>query len=191
MGRSQAEKAETHERIVQLAAKRFREVGVDGIGVADLMKEAGLTVGGFYKHFASREDLVVEALQAALAARRARAKKGERTFEGLVDEYLDVAHRDDPGGGCVLAALACDVARGSGRVADVYTDQVRHDIRGVAALLNEKDPEEQRGRAIFVLSALVGALELSRAVSDEALSKEILNTVKAELKAPAPKKRAR
>src|SRR6266481_4288686 len=100
MRHSKAEKARTHERIVAIAAKRFREKGLAGIGIADLMKEAGLTVGGFYKHFDSRDALVAEAVSSAFGAWKrqmdAAASGGPPvSYEKLIDEYLDEWHRDN------------------------------------------------------------------------------------------------
>src|SRR5690349_15406900 len=107
MGHSQESKAETHAKIVRAAAKRLREVGLEGIGVADLMKEVGLTVGGFYKHFASRDALVAEAIagmqngwSAIFADAEAQGRTGGPLFDALVDAYLDPKHRDAPGEGC-------------------------------------------------------------------------------------------
>jgi TetR/AcrR family transcriptional repressor of nem operon len=98
---SKAEKAKTHKRIVAIASRRFREEGLAGIGIADLMKEAGLTVGGFYKHFNSRDALVAEAVGCALELWKrqvdAAASGGPPvTYESLVDEYLDEGHRNQP-----------------------------------------------------------------------------------------------
>ncbi len=188
MGHSRAEKEETHRRIVGIAAQRFREAGLDGVGVADLMKEAGLTVGGFYKHFRSRDDLVLEAIAAALAGWQDRVEAGEAsgtplTLEGLLEEYLSAAHRDSPGTGCAVATLAGDVSRSSEQARALYTEQVIRNIALVGKLLGGEDPAAARARAILVLSALAGALSLSRAVSDEALSLEILTSVRALLSA--------
>ena len=102
MGHSKAQKAKTHERIVKLASKRFREEGLAGIGIAELMKEAGLTVGGFYKHFDSRDHLVAEAVDSAFGGwkRRVDAAKSSASpvsYEELIDDYLNEAHRDNPG----------------------------------------------------------------------------------------------
>src|SRR5215469_11237411 len=116
MGHSQSDKARTHARIVAIAAQRLRERGLDGMGLADLMKEAGLTVGGFYKHFASRDDLVAQAVGACFgrwqAALDRQAEGGPAvTFAKLVDAYLSAAHRDGAGTGCAFAAVAADLAR--------------------------------------------------------------------------------
>ena len=98
MGHSRAEKAESHDRIVKVAATRFRENGVEGVGVADLMKDAGLTHGGFYRHFASRDELVAEAIERALGegsqAVTAVAQAQDCPLDALVDGYLSIAHRD-------------------------------------------------------------------------------------------------
>src|ERR1700752_412029 len=120
MRHSKAEKAKTHRRIVTIASKRFREKGLAGIGIADLMQEAGLTVGGFYKHFKSRDDLVAEAVGAALGSWKRRADAAASggpplTYEELVDDYLSEAHRDDLGTGCPVGALAGDIARSGKR----------------------------------------------------------------------------
>src|ERR1700704_1018517 len=114
MGHSKADKDESHDRIVQVAAAGFREIGVDGIGVADLMKEAGLTHGGFYRHFSSRDDLVAEAIERALrdgsqgafdAVAKSKLPKQALLF-ALVDWYLSIGHRDGRATGCAVAALA-------------------------------------------------------------------------------------
>ncbi len=186
MGHSQADKTATHERIVQVAAKRFREAGLEGVGVADVMKEAGLTVGGFYRHFDSRDALVTEAIAAAFEAWRGQlaAAGPAPSLEALLNAYLSEAHRDAPGTGCALAALAGDVARSGPEPRVLYTEQVQRSLAGMVARFG--DAAESRGRAVLTLSAMVGALTLSRAVSDPALSREILDTVRTALIAAAP-----
>src|SRR6266550_3329691 len=182
MGYSQAQKEKTHKRIVAIASKRFREKGLAGFGIAELMKEAGLTVGGFYKHFDSRDHLVAEAVTSAFGGWKRRveaAKSGGPpvSYEKLIDEYLNEAHRDNPGTGCAFSALAPEIARSDKRTRALASEQVRNDIQLIAALLPEKDKRTSRSRAILTFSALVGAMSLARAVSDEALSREILSTV--------------
>jgi TetR/AcrR family transcriptional repressor of nem operon len=182
MGHSQKQKTKSHERIVRTASKRFREKGLEGVGIADLMQEVGLTVGGFYKHFDSRDDLVVEALRSAFETRRrqsdAVASGGPPlTYAKLVDDYLSVAHRDHPGSGCAISALAGEIARSSKRTRALLTDEIRNALQLIADLTSGKDEGPARSAAILTLSALVGAIGLSRAVSDEALSREILKTV--------------
>lgn len=187
MGYSKAQKARTHKRIVAIASRRFREKGLAGFGIAELMKEAGLTVGGFYKHFDSRDDLVSEAVNSAFGGWKRRvdaAKSGGRpmSYEKLIDEYLNEAHRDNPGTGCAFSALAPEIARSDKRTRALTSEQVRNDIQLIAALCPAKDKRMARTRAILTFSALVGAMALARAVSDEALSREILKTVAGLLK---------
>src|SRR5258705_13874454 len=125
MGHSKAEKAESHDRIVKVASERFREVGVDGIGVADLMQEAGLTHGGFYGHFDSKEELMgiacARALSESLARWHQRAESGA-PLKAVAKSYLSIRHPDDPGTGCALPALATDVARHGAPVRRAFTE---------------------------------------------------------------------
>ena len=187
MGYSKAQKIRTHKRIVSIASKRFREKGLAGFGIAELMKEAGLTVGGFYKHFDSRDDLVAEAVNSAFGGWQRRldaAKSGGPpvSYEKLIDDYLSEAHRDNPGTGCAFSALAPEIARSDKRTRSLTAEQVRNDIQLIATLLPGRDKRTARSRAILTFSALVGAMSLARAVSDRELSREILNTVGAILK---------
>jgi len=192
MGHSRAEKERTHKRIVKIAAKKFREEGLAKVGIAELMKEAGLTVGGFYKHFNSRDDLVAEAVSSAFGGwkRRVEAAKSDGapvSYEKLIDEYLNEAHRDNPGTGCAFSALAPEIARSDKRTRALTSEQVRNDIQLIATLLPGRDKRTARSRAILIFSALVGAMSLARAVSNEALSREILETVGELLKNSASK----
>jgi TetR/AcrR family transcriptional repressor of nem operon len=182
MGYSKAQKTRTHKRIVAIASKRFREEGLAGIGIAELMKEAGLTVGGFYKHFVSRDDLVAEAVSSAFGNWKRRVDEAASggpsvSYEKLIDDYLSEAHRDNPGTGCAFSALAPEIARSDKRTRALTSEQVRNDIQLIAALLPLKNQRTARLRAILTFSALVGAMSLARAVSDKALSREILETV--------------
>ena len=180
MGYSKRDKAETHARIVKVAAKRFRERGLEGIGVADVMKEAGVTVGGFYKHFGSRDELVVEAL--ATAFKDLDVWEEHTTdMAQLLQNYLTEAHRDAPGTGCAMAALLGDVGRASKSARALYTERVKRSVAFTSTLLPPNQRGDKRGRALLILSALLGALNLSRAVSDPNLSREILHGVREEL----------
>jgi TetR/AcrR family transcriptional repressor of nem operon len=190
MGNSQADKAQSHERIVQLAAARFREDGLDGIGVADLMKAAGLTHGGFYRHFASREELVAEAVERALQdgsraalALRESPQPPAAVFGQLVDAYLSAAHRDNLANSCAVSALAGDVARSNERARTAYTEQVGRYLELLIRLIGSEPQTLRRAAAISALATLVGAVSLSRAVNDETLSLEILRSAADELKA--------
>jgi TetR/AcrR family transcriptional repressor of nem operon len=191
MGHSRVDKTKTHKRIVKIASRRFREKGLAGVGIADLMKEAGLTVGGFYKHFDSRDALVAEAVSSAFGAWKrqvdAAASGGPPvSYAKLIDDYLNEAHRDDPGAGCAFSALAEEIARSDKRTRALASEQIRNDIQLLADLLPRKAKDENkaaaRSKAILTFSALVGAMALARAVSDEALSREILKAVKELLK---------
>jgi TetR/AcrR family transcriptional repressor of nem operon len=190
MGHSRAEKTETHKRIVRIAAKRMREHGLEGVGIAELMKEAGLTVGGFYKHFRSRDDLVREAVQSAFGGMKRRLdddiKAGRPPFYGkLVDDYLTEEHRDYPGTGCAFSALAAEIARGNKRTRAIASEQIQKNFQLIADLIPGKDRLAARAKAILTFSAMVGAMSLARAVPEEKLSREILKTVAEELKATA------
>jgi TetR/AcrR family transcriptional repressor of nem operon len=188
MGYSQADKEATHERIVQAAANRFRREGLAGISIADLMKEVGLTHGGFYKHFDSREELVFEAVDKALQQSEMAAAGNPDDPAALVellDRYLSPAHRDSPEEGCAVAAFAGEMARNEPRARARYSDQIERNVGRMVARFDAGADAEKRARAILTMSAMVGALNLARAVSDEALSDEILATVREQLKALA------
>jgi TetR/AcrR family transcriptional repressor of nem operon len=190
MGHSKAEKTETHKRVVKIASKRLRESGLAGVGIAELMKEAGRTVGGFYKHFDSRDDLVAEAVRSALGTWKRQvdaATSGGPPFSyaKLIDDYLSETHRNNPGTGCPYSALAGELARSGKRTRAVVTEQVRNDIQLISDLLPGKDKRAARSKAILTFSALVGAMALARTVSDEALYREILDTVGKFLKSVA------
>src|SRR5580692_8919371 len=182
MGYSKAQKEKTHKRIVAIASKRFREQGLAGFGIAELMKEAGLTVGGFYKHFDSRDELVSEALSDAFGVWQRQKEAAESggqplTFAKLIDDYLSDVHRKNPGAGCAFSALAPEIARSDERTRALTAEQVRNDLELIVGLLPGEDKRAARRRAILTFSSLVGAMSLARVVSDEALSREILKTV--------------
>ena len=180
MGYSKSDKAETHTRIVSVAAKRFRERGLEGIGVADVMKEAGVTVGGFYKHFGSRDELVVEALATAFKDLDVW-EEHTKDMAQLLQNYLAEAHRDAPETGCAMGALLGDMTRGSKSARALYTERVKRSLAFTSALLPSGPRSDKRGRALLILSALLGAINLSRAVSDPDLSREILHGVRDQL----------
>ena len=190
MGYSQAQKEKTHKRIVAIASKRFREKGLTRYGIAELMKEAGLTVGGFYKHFDSRDELVAEAVSDAFGTWQRQKEAAESggqplSFAKLIDDYLSDVHRKNPGTGCAFSALAPEIARSDKRTRALTSEQVRKDLELLVGLLPGEGKRTARSRAILTFSALVGAMSLARAVSDEALSHEIQNTVAELLKKSA------
>src|SRR5271154_544184 len=122
-------KSRTHAKILKVAARRFRELGLDGIGVADVMKQAGVTVGAFYKHFKSRDELVVEALAAAFKDIDAWEKHA-KTLAQLLENYLTEHHRDNPGAGCAMGALLGDMSRASKSAKTVYTTRINRSFAG-------------------------------------------------------------
>jgi TetR/AcrR family transcriptional repressor of nem operon len=203
MGHSKASKANTHARLVQAAAARFKERGIDGISLADLMKDLKLTHGGFYKHFGSRDELVTEALELALtetgqAMRQRLFADGKPDVGAFVDFYLDEAHRDQRAAGCVVAALAGDAARKSTDVQAQFRKSIDRNLETLSEALGPRGgpapAAESRATALLVLSALYGALIMARAVGDSPLSSEILDTVRKQilsLGAPLKKARAR
>jgi TetR/AcrR family transcriptional repressor of nem operon len=187
MARSKAEKADSHDRILQAAAARVRENGVDAIAVADLMKDVGLTHGGFYRHFASREVLAEEAIERALQegaeAVAATANISDCPVAAVVDAYLSTRHRDERATSCAVTTLAADVARGNDRVRSAYTQQVRKYLELLTVLIAGDNQRTRRAKAIAALSTLVGAVSMARAVNDEKLSREILRSAADDLKA--------
>ena len=176
----------THERIVDTAARALRRGGFSGVGVADVMKEAGLTHGGFYAHFASRDALLVEALQRAgfngttrLAKAIARQQaQGASAFAALVNSYLSDAHLAEMEQGCPVAALCADMPRQSDQVRETSAQRVQSMIRWVAQALPE---QVDKALAASVTGTLIGALQLARAAGDEQQGRAILATTRAHL----------
>ena len=191
MGTSQAAKAASHDRILDIAAARIRRDGTGSLAVAELMKEAGLTHGGFYRHFDSREQLVAEAAQRALTQGSewtiASGKLGgPRGYTALVDGYLSTWHRDHPESGCGVAGVAADAARAGGPARASYTRQVKECLAVIADLTGNPDRQIGEREAVLTLSALVGAISMARAVDDPDLSEQILTHAAAALKDRIP-----
>lgn len=165
-------KEQTHERIVEVAARAIRRAGYHGVGVADIMKEAGLTHGGFYAHFASRDALLVEAMQhaaadnvVALSERIAqRQAAGESRFEALVQSYLHDAQLANAERGCMVAALSSEMPRQD----DAVRDEARRRVAGLIERVRAALPETQSGEASTVTATLVGALQLARTLGGKA-----------------------
>jgi TetR/AcrR family transcriptional repressor of nem operon len=176
---SREKSAETRERILDVAATLFREKGFDGIGLADIMKAAGLTHGGFYKHFGSKDDLEAQATSVALATTAAlwgRLIKhaAARPLSAFTGEYLSPRHRDDPGKGCAVAALGADVARQGERVRSAFTAGLEPFLQLLSNAVPGRSKAVRRRKAIATMAELIGTLILARAVDDPALSDEIL-----------------
>jgi TetR/AcrR family transcriptional repressor of nem operon len=185
---SREQAALNRERILEAAAQLFRERGFDGIGVADLMKEAGLTHGGFYGHFASKEELMAEATARALTDTFALlSEEAERAtgdpLAAVANSYLSGRHRDDPGTGCLLAALGPDVSRQGHAVRRTVTDYVRSAVDLLTTLVPGKSKVARRQKAMSTFATLVGTMVMARAVDNRALSQEILEAGLASIKA--------
>lgn len=183
---SRIQAAENHERILDIATRLFRERGIAGIGVADLMEAAGLTHGGFYGHFKSKEDLVAKACARAVTKMRQNwtnvidQSEGD-PLEALADTYLTPKHRDGAGRGCPMAALGPEISRQSPTVRRAFTDELRPFFEYLSGIVQGNSSSARRQKALAAYATLVGALVVSRAVDDIALSDEILTAVAASM----------
>jgi TetR/AcrR family transcriptional regulator, transcriptional repressor for nem operon len=181
MRHSQEDKAASHERIVAVTAARIREAGTEQPGVAEIMRAAGLTHGGFYKHFGSRDELIVEAVEHAMNESDSRLHEltaaAEDPLAAWADAYLSLEHRDDPATGCAVAALGTDIHRVGGPAREAYRAQVERYLAYLEQLL-EGDDETRRRRATLTLSAMVGAMVMARALGPTPRSEEILRDLR-------------
>ena len=181
MRHSKEDKAARHDRIVTVAAARIRESGTEQPGVAEIMGAAGLTHGGFYKHFGSRDELIVEAVERALTDSESRVPEltagAEDPLAAFADAYVSAAHRDDPASGCGVVALGTDMPRVGGSAQEAYRAQVERYLAHLQELL-EGDDDATRRRATVTLSAMVGAVMIARALGPTARSDEILRDVR-------------
>src|SRR2546430_5223297 len=167
--------AANREKIVDAASTLFRRHGFDGIGVADIMKKAGLTHGGFYGHFGSKDDLAAEACTCALRGLNSWISASEKGgFDAAVRNYLTPEHRDDRAHGCLFAALGSDIVRQPRTVRHAMTEGFRTAIDMLVRMVPGRSAEARRERALATMAGLVGALILSRAVDDSELSDQIL-----------------
>ena len=169
---SREKAAENRERIVAAASRLFRAHGFDGVGVDAIMREAGLTHGGFYGHFGSKDELAAEALQEALTRGNERMSRFT-DLDSYVAAYLSERHRADRAEGCGLAALGAEVPRAGRGVRHAITTFVAERLERIAGFF-AGSAAGRRKRAIATLAGMVGALTLARAVDDPALAKEIL-----------------
>jgi TetR/AcrR family transcriptional regulator, transcriptional repressor for nem operon len=182
MRKSKEEAAKTRERIVTVAAEEFREHGIVATGLADLMSAAGLTHGGFYRHFDSKNELIKEACAAALAtildglAAATSEKRGRTGLKTVAAQYLSTEHRDHPGDGCPLAALGSELARADAEIRNVATAGFLRLVDILAEQFDETDPSEGKKKAIVAAVTMIGALTMSRIVTDAALSKSLLRS---------------
>jgi TetR/AcrR family transcriptional repressor of nem operon len=200
---SREHKLETHARIVKKASVRLREKGAHGIGVADLMKDAGLTHGGFYAHFDSREALVIEAFTHAMDRsterwrRLAEQTPPEKRLAMIVNTYLTPLHRDDPGHGCSIPALGAEIARESPKTRRAFAGRLEQMIDTLAAQLPGVPRKAARKQAMAAIATMMGTLVLARVAGNGDFSDELLGAGRdavldraksAKAKKSAPKK---
>lgn len=168
---------ENKQTILTAAGRLFRERGFDAVTVTDIMKSAGLTHGGFYGYFKSKDDLIAQ----TLAELKIESEAADNDVELLIARYLSPEHRDNFASGCPLAALAAEIIRQSESARDEMTARLQQQIAYLSEAINEKNPEKSRRAAIGNWSAMVGALILARMTADSAFSDEILRETAAWL----------
>jgi TetR/AcrR family transcriptional repressor of nem operon len=177
---SREHKLETHARIVKKASVRLREKGAHGIGVADLMNDAGLTHGGFYAHFDSREALVVEAFAYAMDRSTERWRKlaeqtpPDKRLAAIAESYLTPLHRDDPGHGCAVPTLGAEIARESPKTRKAFAAKLEQMIEMIAAQIPDVPRKAARKQAMAALATMMGTMILSRVAGSGEFSDEIL-----------------
>ena len=188
-GPEQSEK--TKERVVKVAAAQMRKHGPDKVGVADVMSRAGLTHGGFYAHFASKDDLIAAAVERMFEEARARFREwtNDKTqpdaLRAYINAYVSAVHRDSPQTGCAIAALSSDIHRQGKKARAAYDAGVARLVNSIAGLLPQGDEGRKRALAVSMLAEMTGAVAAARAVSDKMLSDEILASARRSLRARA------
>jgi TetR/AcrR family transcriptional repressor of nem operon len=177
VSRVQAE--QNRQTVIEVASRLFREHGFGGIGLKDLMKTAGLTQGGFYKQFSSKEDLAIQASQLAFESTRVRwstagTGSSQPSLESLTRYYLSPEHRDEVGEGCPMVALGADAARQGPDIKKQFEEGLLDRLEMLDAVVTGATAEERRKKCLALLATMTGAVLISRAVGDDALSCEIL-----------------
>jgi TetR/AcrR family transcriptional repressor of nem operon len=187
MSKVSREKAQLNrERVVATAARLFRERGLEGVGIADVMKGAGLTHGGFYAQFPSKEQLMAEACSKssddlyALWSDLAR-KDSKKGLSVLASAYLSKDHRDKPGSGCVVASLGVDGSRQGVAFRSTLTRSIKRSFDLLTQVVRQRSSKVRRREAIAGFATMVGAMVLARSVNDTALSDEILDAAHAHI----------
>ena len=166
------ETAAKHERIVKEASRLFRERGFENVSVSEVMKAAGLTHGAFYAHFGSKEELQAAAVAYGIKVSLGRMQRIKKNRGSYADRYLSRWHRDNPGDGCTMAALAQEMARSTPELKAAFEQGLREIIPAIG---------EERIEAIFCAAAMIGGVVLARAVQDPRFSEEILKSVRQKL----------
>jgi TetR/AcrR family transcriptional repressor of nem operon len=177
---SRLQAAENRQTVINVASRLFRERGFDGIGLKDLMEAAGLTQGAFYKQFESKEDLAAQASRRALESANERwstaiAKHPDDPLGAVIGFYLSADHREEKPDGCPVVALGSDAARQAPSVKAAFEEGIQKYLDVLGRLIAEAEGEEAKGKAMAILSTMVGAVTLSRAVNDPDLAQAILD----------------
>ncbi len=179
-------KKDTRERIVRAAARRFRSRGTEGAAIGDLMRDLQMTHGGFYRHFASKEDLLVAAfgedrngISGRIASSVERAPKGGEV-KALIDAYLDIEHCDNAADGCPVAALATELARRPprSRARVAFEKILKERTRRMAKYMPGATEEEREAKARMLMSGMAGTLTIARVLTDEAARRRFLESAK-------------
>jgi TetR/AcrR family transcriptional regulator, transcriptional repressor for nem operon len=184
---SRMQAAENRQTVIDVASRLFRERGFDGIGLKDLMKGAGLTQGAFYKQFASKEDLAVQAskraLESAFSRWSAAAANPKDPLGAVLAFYLSMEHREARMEGCPIVALGADAARQGIEVKASFEAGIKAHLEVLGRMVAETDGEESKGKAMAILATMVGALTLSRAVNDPDLAQAFLDAAAEQVRA--------
>jgi TetR/AcrR family transcriptional repressor of nem operon len=190
MRRSREDTAETRRRILDVASRLFRARGIASVGVADVMGELGLTVGGFYRHFASKDALVAEAIDAAsieTTSRKPRAEAGaSSTRRALVDSYVSRLHVENPERGCPVAALCSEIAHETPAAREAFSRALER-LLDIVGRVEPGRSKRARERQLYAAAAAVGAVVLARATTDRALASDLLRAVRRELTTARPR----
>jgi TetR/AcrR family transcriptional repressor of nem operon len=182
MRKSKAETAKTRQRIVEVAAEAIRNRGIEATGVAEIMAAAGLTHGGFYRHFDSKEDLVREAIASCrkdfVAGTFTAAEQGADAMVKHLQEYVTPTHRDDIGTSCPLAANGSEIVRADVETRHLATEGFRSILEKAAPFMRAQPDQSQMEMAISLMTNMIGALTMSRMVDDPELSEQILKVTR-------------
>lgn len=173
-------RSKTHDRILDEAARRFRADGIENTSLQPLMKALGLTHGGFYAHFESKDGLVEAALQRAgeqMDLATAKVLQTEKPLHDFIYRYLSKAHRDNPGEGCALPTMSAELGR-TGKPSNTTDQIILNRLAQIGEQLGDSSTEDQ---SILILAALVGALQLSRSIQDPELSDKVLKLTRRRL----------
>lgn len=186
---SDTHKEETRKKVVRAAAAAVRAKGPDGVGVAEIMAEVGLTHGGFYAHFPNKEALVAAAIEEAFGqsrrrfARMTEAMTSEQALMAFVDAYVSTEHRNNPQRGCPISSLSSDLPRQGPMVRAAFDAGVANLIARLEGWLTGQDAAARRSLAYSVMAEMAGAVALSRAVSDDGLAEQLLEASRDRIKA--------